>query len=150
MALRFSHAADADPAAALVEHAECLGLQAVQAVWDLRPFELRCTRGRADSPDLAADDHADLRPDRPGHRPGGRQADLRPSRARRSVHRPQASRHRRGHERPDPGRAPGRSRQRPSRSFRPQPPLNVEPLLKPHLPLGSALAESRPAREEAG
>ncbi len=30
-----------------------------------------------------------------------------------------------------------------------EPPPNVEPLLKPHLPLGSALAESRPVREEA-
>jgi hypothetical protein len=31
-----------------------------------------------------------------------------------------------------------------------QPPLNVEPLLKPHLPVGTALVEVRPAREEAG
>ena len=62
--------ADADPAAPLVEHAERLGLQAVQAVRHLRPLELRCARGRADSPDLAADDHADLRPDRPGHAAG--------------------------------------------------------------------------------
>jgi hypothetical protein len=31
-----------------------------------------------------------------------------------------------------------------------QPPLNVEPLLKPHLPVGTALVEARPAREEAG
>jgi hypothetical protein len=30
------------------------------------------------------------------------------------------------------------------------PPLNVEPLLKPHLPLGTTLAEARPLREEAG
>ena len=54
MALRFSHAPTPIAAAALVEHAERLGLQTVQAVWDLRPFELRRTRCRADSPDLAA------------------------------------------------------------------------------------------------
>ena len=45
MALAVQPRADADPAAALVEHAEYLGLQAVQAVWDLRPFELRLRSG---------------------------------------------------------------------------------------------------------
>ena len=36
--------ADADPAAALVEHAEHLGLQALQAVRHVRPVELRLAR----------------------------------------------------------------------------------------------------------
>ena len=48
----------------------------------------------------------------PMHRPRRRQADLRPPRARRRLHRTQTSRHRRSHERPHPGRAPGRPSQR--------------------------------------
>ncbi len=53
MALAVQPGADADPPAALVEHAECLGLQALQAVRHVRPVELRlarapsrCTRSR--------------------------------------------------------------------------------------------------------
>src|SRR5262249_16617733 len=53
--------ADADPPAALVEHAECLGLQALQAIRHVRPVELRLARGGAATPDLAADDHLDIR-----------------------------------------------------------------------------------------
>ena len=92
-------------AATLVEHAEYLGLQAVQAVRHLRFIELRRTRSRANSPHLAAHDHPDLRPDRPDHWPCRRQVDLRPPRARRRVYRTQTTRHRRCHERPDPDRA---------------------------------------------
>ena len=71
----------ADPAALVVGDSEHLGLQALQAVRHVRAIELRFARRRADPPHLAADDHPDLRTDRPSNRPGRRQADLRPPRA---------------------------------------------------------------------
>ena len=118
MALRFGHVPTADPAAALVEHAERLGLQALQAVRHLRPVELRRARRRAGASDLAADDDAHLWPDRPGDAAGGRQADLRSPRAGRRLRRPPAPRHRGDPERPDPGgaaRRPGHDGRRPGR-----------------------------------
>ena len=109
MALRFSHAPTPIRRLLWWSTLNISGYKQLhpKAAQDLWPFELRCTRCRADSPDFAAVDDPDLRPDRPGHWPRRRQADLRSSGARRSLYRPQTSRHRRGHERPDLERAPG-------------------------------------------
>ena len=64
LALRVSRAPTRGPAAPLVEHAEHLRAQAVQAVRDLRSDQLRRARRRVAAPDLTADDDADLRTDR--------------------------------------------------------------------------------------
>ena len=121
--------AGAGAPAALVEHAPHLGLQAGQAVRDVRPDQLRGARGRVAPPDLPADDDHDLRPDLAGGR-GHRQADLRPPRARRRLHRPTAPRHRGHAARSHPRRAPARSVGRPGGPqdrFRPRPAPSANP-----------------------
>ncbi len=86
----------------------------------------------------------------PATRPGRRQADLRPSRARRCLHRAPAARHRGGHERADPGRAASTSAATTSGLPAAGRHSNVEPLLKPHLPLGTRIGRSRALRARRG
>ena len=87
-------------------------------------------RRRADPPDLAADDHADVTGRSTRGRPRDGQADLRPSSSGRRVRRPTTRRDRRGPQRIDPRRTSSG----PRTGVRARTPRNVEPLLKPHLP----------------